>query len=116
MLLVIGPAVVLSGATLPLLFHALRREVGDLGAQAGRLYSVNTVGSLLGALIGGYALLIWLDLHHVYRIAVAALALAATIVTLHAVPADPVRGRGALLLVAAFVALGEFPAVAGRPT
>jgi hypothetical protein len=60
------------------LFHTLRRELGDLGSQAGRLYSLNTVGSLLGALIGGYALLIWLDLHHVYRIAVAALLLAAT--------------------------------------
>ena len=45
-LLAIGPAVVFSGAVLPLLFHALRRELGDLGAQAGRLYSVNTVGSL----------------------------------------------------------------------
>src|SRR5262249_36586486 len=54
-LLAVGPAVFLSGAALPLLFHALRREVGELGSQAGRLYSVNTVGSLLGALIGGYA-------------------------------------------------------------
>ena len=34
-LLVIGPAVVLAGATLPLLFHALRREVGDLGVAGG---------------------------------------------------------------------------------
>ncbi|MGH7337022.1 MAG: fused MFS/spermidine synthase, partial [Myxococcota bacterium] len=34
----IGPAVVFSGAVLPLLFHALRREVGSLGSQAGRLY------------------------------------------------------------------------------
>src|SRR5439155_840716 len=57
MLLVLGPAVLLAGATLPLLFHTLRREFGDLGSQAGRLYSMNTVGSLLGALIGGYALL-----------------------------------------------------------
>jgi spermidine synthase len=108
-LLVIGPAVVLSGAALPLLFHALRREVGDLGAQAGRLYSANTVGSLLGALVGGYLLLIWLDLHHVYRIAVAAIALAATIVTLHLVPRIRFAGAAALLIVA-FVALGEFPA------
>ena len=45
----------LSGAMLPLLFHHLRDEVGDLGGVAGRLYSWNTVGSLLGALLGGYA-------------------------------------------------------------
>ncbi len=62
----------LSGASLPLLFHHLRREIGDLGAIAGRLYSWNTVGNLLGALIGGYLLLIWLDLHEVYRVGLAA--------------------------------------------
>ncbi|MBW2267410.1 MAG: fused MFS/spermidine synthase [Deltaproteobacteria bacterium] len=66
----------LSGASLPLLFHELRREIGDLGATAGRLYSWNTIGNLLGALLGGYALLFWLDLHHVYRLGVAAAATA----------------------------------------
>jgi spermidine synthase len=75
----IGPAAVLSGAVLPLLFHQLRRQLGDLGAVAGRLYSWNTLGSLLGALIGGYALLSVLDLHHLYRLAVLALAAAAAI-------------------------------------
>src|SRR5262249_60772187 len=64
----------LSGALLPLLSHALRREVADLGSVAGRLYAWNTLGSLLGALLGGYVLLFWLDLHHVYRIAIAAIA------------------------------------------
>ena len=108
LLLVIGPAVALSGATLPLLFHALRREVGELGSQAGRLYSVNTIGSLLGALIGGYALLFWLDLHHVYRIAVCALALAAAITTLHQVPRIRFAGATALL-IAAFFAIDRLP-------
>jgi spermidine synthase len=74
---VIGIPVALSGAVLPLMFHALRERVGDLGAAAGRLYSWNTLGSLLGALIGGYALLFWLDLHHTFRIAMAAIAIAA---------------------------------------
>lgn len=69
---VLAVPVGLSGASLPLLFHEVRREIGDLGAVAGRLYSWNTVGNLLGALLGGYALLFWLDLHHVYRLGVAA--------------------------------------------
>ncbi len=72
----------LAGATLPLIFHHLRNEWGDLGAVAGRLYGWNTLGSLLGALIGGYALLYWLDLHHIYRIALLALIAAAGILTL----------------------------------
>ena len=52
----------LSGALLPLLFHHLRNEIGDLGQMAGSLYSWNTVGSLLGAMLGGYVLLFWVDL------------------------------------------------------
>jgi spermidine synthase len=98
LLLVLAPAVALAGAILPLLFHTLRHEVGDLGSQAGRLYSVNTLGSLLGALVGGYLLLIWLDLHQVYRIAVVALVLAATVVTLHQLPRLGFPGAGALFL------------------
>ena len=80
-LAVLGLPVALSGATLPLLFHQLRRESAELGDIAGRLYSWNTVGSLLGALLGGYALLFWLDLHHVFRVALGAVALAAVVLT-----------------------------------
>ena len=71
----------LSGALLPLLFHHLRGEVGNLGSVAGRLYSWNTAGSLLGALLGGYVLLFWLDLHQVYRLALAALVLESVLLT-----------------------------------
>jgi len=71
----------LSGALLPLIFHHLRNELGDLGRMAGSLYSWNTVGSLLGALLGGYILLFWLDLDDVYAIALGALAIGAGILT-----------------------------------
>jgi spermidine synthase len=80
----------LSGALLPLLFHHLRREVGTLGSIAGRLYSWNTVGSLLGALLGGYILLFWIDLQQVYCIALAALILAAGILTVLVTRVSPV--------------------------
>ena len=81
MLLVLAIPIGLSGALLPLLFHHLRGEVGDLGSVAGRLYSWNTVGSLLGALFGGYVLLFWLDLHQIYRLALAALVLESVLLT-----------------------------------
>ncbi|HUO63466.1 MAG TPA: fused MFS/spermidine synthase [Terriglobales bacterium] len=81
LLMVLALPIGLSGALLPLLFHHLRRELGDLGGVAGRLYSWNTLGSLLGALLGGYALLFWLDLHQVYRVALGALALGAALLT-----------------------------------
>jgi spermidine synthase len=73
----------LSGATLPLIFHHLRRQVGDLGAAAGRLYAWNTVGSLLGALLGGYLLFFWLDLDQVYRVALGAVVASALLLTVH---------------------------------
>ena len=103
-LLVIGLPVALSGASLPLLFHHLRREVGDLGLVAGRLYSLNTLGNLLGALFGGYVLLFWLDLDDAYRLSVAATAVAATLLTAR-VYSPPRLAMGVLVVVPVAAAL-----------
>ena len=100
-LVAIGLPVVLSGAALPLLFHHMRRQVDHLGDLAGNLYSWNTVGSLLGALLGGYVLLYWLDLHQVYRVAVAALLAAAVLLCVRVHdwrPAMAISVMAALLL------------------
>lgn len=107
-LAVLAVPVGLSGAMLPLIFHHLRRQAGDLGAAAGRLYAWNTVGSLLGALLGGYLLLFWLDLHHVYRVALAALVASATLLTIRmfALPAVPIA---LLLLVPALAGIAALP-------
>ncbi len=100
-LAVIWIPVGLSGASLPLLFHELRRTHGELGSMAGRLYSWNTVGNLLGALLGGYVLLHWFDLHHVYRVGVAAVVVAAGLLLtrLIAVPRVPLVLGGVAVLV-----------------
>jgi len=103
-LAVLALPIALSGATLPLLFDRLRREVGDLGHVAGRLYSWNTVGSLLGALVGGHFLLLFLDLHHVYRIALAALVIAAAMLTVRLLGLAPLRAAGVALV--ALVGIG----------
>jgi spermidine synthase len=107
-LLVLALPVALSGAVLPLIFHALRDRVGGLGDVAGRLYSWNTLGSLLGALIGGYALLFWLDLHHTFRIAMAAIAVAAALTTMQR--STMRRGVPALVLALALAAITALPA------
>ena len=99
----------LSGALLPLLFDQLRREVRNLGALAGRLYAWNTVGSLLGALLGGYLLLIWLDLHHVFRIAMACLAVAASMLSFLVLDRIP-RAVPALILLPTLAAIALLPA------
>jgi predicted membrane-bound spermidine synthase len=110
LLAVLAVPIGLSGALLPLLFDRLRRDVGDLGSVAGRLYAWNTVGSLLGALLGGYVLLFWLDLHHVYRIALAALAAGTAIsIALTARTRPLAVGLSAGLLVPAAAALVLLP-------
>jgi spermidine synthase len=109
MLAVLCIPIGLSGALLPLLFHELRREVRELGSLAGRLYAWNTLGSLLGALLGGYLLLFWLDLHHVYRIAVAALVVGAAVLGLLVLPSRP-RLVAALVALPVLLALTSLPA------
>ncbi len=81
LLAVLALPIGLSGALLPLLFHQLRHEVGDLGGIAGKLYSWNTLGSLFGALLGGYVLLFWVDLQEVYAVALAAVVIGAGLLT-----------------------------------
>jgi spermidine synthase len=100
--------VALSGASLPLIFDHLRREFGELGDTAGKLYSWNTVGSLLGALLGGYALLFWLDLDAVVRVAIAGLAVSAAAITI------PVLGMRRVVAFALLVPL--LAAVAALPS
>ncbi len=113
LLAVLSVPVLLSGALLPLLFHHLRRRVGELGRTAGRIYAWNTLGSLAGALVGGYLLLFFLDLHQVYRVALGALLLAAILQS--ALLAAGARRALALgLVVPAGAALALLPAWAGE--
>jgi len=104
----------LSGATLPLIFHHLKRKIGDLGAAAGRLYAWNTLGSLLGALLGGYVLFYWLDLDQVYLVGVAAVVLAAALLTVE-VFGLPRAGALVLLLAPTLSALTLMPRWDNRP-
>ncbi|MBW2494970.1 MAG: fused MFS/spermidine synthase, partial [Deltaproteobacteria bacterium] len=84
-------------------------EVGNLGSVAGRLYSWNTVGSLLGALLGGYVLLFWLDLHQIYRLALAALVLESVLLT-GVLFRFSNRRLVALVLIPAAIGLAVLPA------
>lgn len=41
------------GATVPIAFHEIKRDLKNVGNHSGILFSVNTVGNLCGSLIGG---------------------------------------------------------------
>ena len=51
---------VLMGATFPLAGKAYVRSVREVGQDIGAVYSVNTLGAILGAFVAGFALLSWL--------------------------------------------------------
>jgi len=45
--------VALMGATVPIAFHEIKRDLATVGRHSGLLFSWNTVGSLTGSLVGG---------------------------------------------------------------
>ena len=52
----------LMGATFPLAGKAYVRSVREVGQDIGAVYSVNTLGAILGAFVAGFALLSWLGI------------------------------------------------------
>lgn len=60
------------GSTLPLLFREARDHFSSLGVNVGRIYGLNTVGCVVGAIVGGHLLLYYVDLDVIIRICLAA--------------------------------------------
>jgi spermidine synthase len=60
-LVMLVPAALI-GATFPLVGHLAVRKLNETGASVGRVYAVNTVGNVLGALLPGLLLLGWLGI------------------------------------------------------
>lgn len=58
------------GATIPLAFHELKRDLQHVGTHSGLLFSWNTLGNLLGSLIGGIVLYYLLNNARVFLLAV----------------------------------------------
>jgi len=49
--------VTLMGATLPILIRFYVANLGHLGARAGRLYAINTIGAAVGSILSGFFLI-----------------------------------------------------------
>lgn len=56
------------GLTLPLCFHLLKDKIETLGFRVGQLYAINTIGCVLGAWVGGYYLLNFLNLDQLFKL------------------------------------------------
>jgi predicted membrane-bound spermidine synthase len=74
------------GATLPLAFHALKRNLGGVGLQVGTLFGWNAIGNLLGGVVGGFLLYRLLGNGEIYLLALALSALTALLASLRLAP------------------------------
>lgn len=60
-LVMLVPAALI-GATFPLVGHLAVRQLNTVGASVGKVYAINTLGNVLGALLPGLVLLSWLGI------------------------------------------------------
>jgi spermidine synthase len=61
----------LAGATLPIAFHELRRNLERVGWFSGLLFFWNLIGAVMGSLIGGWLLYLWMGNGRIFLLAAA---------------------------------------------
>ena len=68
--LVLAVPVSSMGATLPIVFHEIKKDLEHIGQHSGNIFSFNTLGSLAGSLIGGIILYHFLDIREIFLVSV----------------------------------------------
>jgi spermidine synthase len=67
----------LMGATVPIAFHEIKRDLASVGRHSGLLFSWNTIGNLVGSLAGGVVLFTVMNIPGIFSLAVFFAALSA---------------------------------------
>jgi spermidine synthase len=65
------------GATVPITFHEIKRDLAHVGRHSGSLFSWNTIGNLIGSLVGGIIFFYVFDLPSIFSVAIFLAALSA---------------------------------------
>lgn len=102
---VVFPAAVAAGVQFPLLIALLGRGREQVGRQVGQAYAWNTLGAIVGSLLGGFGLLPILSAPGTWRLvgwSLAALGVAAAILSAQA--ERPLRGKPLILPILGAVA------------
>jgi spermidine synthase len=76
---VVLPAAILWGASFPLALAAVGRGEKDSGRMVGTVYAANTIGGIVGALIGSLLIIAWLGTQNAERILIVTASLSAVI-------------------------------------
>lgn len=69
--LIMGIPTTLMGMTFPLMIKHFSKKHGDIGLQAGNLYSVNTIGAIFGSITAGFILIPLFGINGAVLVAVA---------------------------------------------
>jgi spermidine synthase len=70
----------LMGATVPITFHEIKRDLANVGRNSGFLFSWNTVGNLIGSLLGGIIFFYLFNLPGIFALSIFMSALSACLV------------------------------------
>jgi spermidine synthase len=73
------PAACLWGASFPLALAAVGRDEPDPGRLVGTVYAANTIGGIVGALVGSLLIIAWLGTQWAQRILIAVAAISAVV-------------------------------------
>lgn len=104
------PAVCL-GTTLPLASRVATTALASTGRSVGRVFAVNTAGTVLGAILGGLVLMPLLGLAHTFALGIALNALIGTAILVHRFP----RHRSAWFAPAVVLAVSWWAAASLEP-
>ena len=95
---VVLPGAILWGASFPLALASVAKPGHDPAQLVGRLYGANTIGAIVGSLVGGLLLVVWLGSQHAQQVLILFCALSALLVLM---PAGKDQPKGAGLRFAA---------------
>ncbi len=77
--LILALPIGLAGATLPIAFHELRRDLNRVGWASGMLFFWNLIGAVVGSLVGGWLLYLWIGNGRIFLLATALAAASAVL-------------------------------------
>jgi len=97
------PASVLWGATFPLALASAALPGRDPAHLVGRLYGANTIGAIVGSLVTGLLLVVWIGSQHTQQILIAASAVSALLVLWPVSAPGTTPERNASLKLAAII-------------
>jgi spermidine synthase len=86
---VVLPGAILWGASFPLALASVARPGHDPAQLVGRLYGANTIGAILGSLVGGLLLVVWLGSQHAQQLLILISALSALLILMPAGKDEP---------------------------